>query len=89
MTDGENQGFFVVALRYYMEYIIGNAAKKRCAPDTRLSMGTLGMKIANVRNRRGNICLEISCCSQENGFISGFKYGVAFMMECMECPGRE
>ena len=32
------------------------------------------------------ICLEVSCCSQENGFINGFKYGVAFMMECMEWP---
>lgn len=35
------------------------------------------------------ICLEVSCCSQENGFINGFKYGVAFMMECMEWPGQE
>ncbi|WP_455649110.1 DUF6809 family protein [Enterocloster citroniae] len=35
------------------------------------------------------ICLEISCCSQEYGFISGFKFGVAFMVECMEWPGRE
>nr|DAP74283.1 MAG TPA: hypothetical protein [Caudoviricetes sp.] len=32
------------------------------------------------------ICLEVSCCSQEYGFINGFKYGVAFMMECMEWP---
>lgn len=35
------------------------------------------------------ICLEVSCCSQEYGFISGFKYGVAFMMECMEWTGQE
>lgn len=34
------------------------------------------------------ICLEISCCSQENGFINGFKCGVAFMMECMEWTGQ-
>ena len=36
-----------------------------------------------------DICLEVSCCSQEYGFISGFKYGVAFMMECLEWPGQE
>lgn len=35
------------------------------------------------------ICLEVSCCSQEYGFISGFKFGVAFMVECMEWPGQE
>lgn len=35
------------------------------------------------------ICLEVSCVSQEYGFISGFKYGVAFMVECMEWPGQE
>ena len=35
------------------------------------------------------ICLEVSCCGQEFGFISGFKYGIAFMIECMEWPGRE
>ncbi|MCB7317157.1 DUF6809 family protein [Lacrimispora sp. 210928-DFI.3.58] len=35
------------------------------------------------------ICLEISCCSQEYGFISGFKYGVAFMMECLERLGAD
>lgn len=29
---------------------------------------------------------EVSCISQEQGFISGFKYGVAFMVECMEWP---
>lgn len=34
------------------------------------------------------ICLEISCCSQENVFINGFKCGVAFMMECMEWTGQ-
>ena len=26
---------------------------------------------------------------KELGFISGFKYGVAFMVECMEWPGQE
>lgn len=35
------------------------------------------------------ICQEVSCCSQDYGFISGFKYGIAFMMECMEWPGQE
>lgn len=28
-------------------------------------------------------CLEVSCCSEESGFIRGFKAGVAFMVECM------
>lgn len=47
-----------------------------------------------LRNREDfeeleEICLEISCCSEEHGFISGFKYGVAFMMECLEWPGQE
>ena len=47
-----------------------------------------------LRNREDfgeleEICLEISYCSQEYGFISGFKYGVAFMMECLEWPGEE
>lgn len=32
---------------------------------------------------------EASCCSQESGFINGFKYGVAFMMECIEWPEEE
>lgn len=29
------------------------------------------------------ICLEVSCCSHESGFVSGFKAGVAFMAECL------
>lgn len=33
--------------------------------------------------------IETSCFSQEQGFISGFKYGVAFMIECMEWPEQE
>ena len=28
-------------------------------------------------------CLEVSCCSEESGFIRGFKAGVAFMIECI------
>ncbi len=28
-------------------------------------------------------CLEVSCCSEESGFIQGFKAGVAFMVECL------
>lgn len=28
-------------------------------------------------------CLEVSCCSEESGFIRGFKAGVAFMVECL------
>lgn len=35
------------------------------------------------------ICLEASSCGQEYGFINGFKYGIAFMMECLEWPGQE
>lgn len=35
------------------------------------------------------ICLEVSCCGQESGYINGFKYGIAFMIECMEWTGRE
>lgn len=31
-----------------------------------------------------DICLEVSSCSQEYGWIMGFKAGVAFMMECLE-----
>lgn len=47
-----------------------------------------------LRNREDfedleEICLEISCCSQEYGFISGFKYGIAFMIECMEWPEED
>ena len=42
-----------------------------------------------LRGREDFEELEVSCCSQENGFISGFKYGVAFMMECLEWPGQE
>lgn len=29
------------------------------------------------------ICLEVSCCSHESGFVNGFKAGVAFMAECL------
>ena len=28
-------------------------------------------------------CLEVSCCSEESGFIRGFKAGMAFMVECL------
>ena len=28
-------------------------------------------------------CLEVSCCSEESGFIRGFRAGVAFMVECL------
>ena len=28
-------------------------------------------------------CLEVSCCSEESGFLRGFKAGVAFMIECI------
>lgn len=28
-------------------------------------------------------CLEVSCCSEEAGFIRGFKAGMAFMVECL------
>lgn len=28
-------------------------------------------------------CLEVSCCSEESGFLRGFKAGVAFMVECL------
>ena len=28
-------------------------------------------------------CLEVSCCSEESGFIRGFRAGVAFMAECL------
>lgn len=31
-----------------------------------------------------DICLEVSCCSQEYGFVSGFKSGVSFMIECFK-----
>ena len=28
-------------------------------------------------------CLEVSCCSEESGFIRGSKAGMAFMVECL------
>ena len=28
-------------------------------------------------------CLEVSCCSEESGFLRGFKAGIAFMIECI------
>ena len=28
-------------------------------------------------------CLEVSCCSEESGFLRGFKAGVALMIECI------
>lgn len=31
-----------------------------------------------------DIVLDMSGCSQEFGFICGFKCGVAFLMECLE-----
>ena len=41
-----------------------------------------------LRNRKDfdeieEACLEVSCCSEESGFIRGFKAGVAFMVECL------
>lgn len=35
-------------------------------------------------NELADIILDMSGCSQEFGFISGFKCGIAFLMECME-----
>ena len=66
--------------------------------QTAMAQESLHREIERIKNPlRGRedfeeleeICLEVSCCSQENGFISGFKYGVAFMMECLEWPGQE
>lgn len=67
-------------------------------PETIAAQELLHKEVERIKNPlRGRedfeeleeICLEISCCSQENGFISGFKYGVAFMMECLAWPAQE
>ena len=68
------------------------------AAQTATAQESLHREIERIKNPlRGRedfeeleeICLEVSCCGQEFGFISGFKYGIAFMIECMEWPGRE
>lgn len=62
-------------------------------PQASLAQEALHREIEHIKDpirsredfeRLQEICLEVSSCSQEYGWIEGFKAGIAFMVERLE-----